>query len=191
MSGRSLRTDLTAIWSLNDAWLIPAGVTDLLLIDLVWLNLGIVLDLESLEDVVGSGVVVLVGGSLVKRLVLRVGALEEFVGTESGSTGLHDKVGSVDGYETRSPITLVADWVIIRELKKIYETKKDSMKITSYSNFFKSEPIYELILKDFDELDEWDTEKVKDCMVIFEKKKEKYIWCKNRRVFVHNLNKYS
>ena len=49
------------------------------------------------------------------------------------------------------------------------------MKITSYSNFFKSEPIYELILKDFDELDEWDTEKVKDCMVIFEKKKEKYI----------------
>lgn len=64
---------------------------------------------------------------------------------------------------------------IIRKLKSIYETKKDSMKITSYSNFFKSEPIYELILKDFDELDEWDTEKIKDCMVIFEKKKEKFI----------------
>lgn len=64
---------------------------------------------------------------------------------------------------------------IIRELKTIYETKKDSMKITSYSNFFKSEPIYELILKNFDNLDKWDTEKTKYWMEIFEKKKEKYI----------------
>lgn len=60
---------------------------------------------------------------------------------------------------------------IIRELRKIYETKKDSMKITSYSNFFKSEQIYELILKEFDNLDEWDTQKIADYMIIFEKKK--------------------
>lgn len=60
---------------------------------------------------------------------------------------------------------------IIRKLRNIYETKKDSMKITSYSNFFKSEQIYELILKEFDDLDEWDREKTKDFMMIFEKKR--------------------
>lgn len=60
---------------------------------------------------------------------------------------------------------------IIRKLRSIYETKKDSMKITSYSNFFKSEQIYELILKEFDNLDEWDKEKIKDFMVIFERKR--------------------
>ena len=61
---------------------------------------------------------------------------------------------------------------IIRRLKNLYETKKESMKITSYSNFFKSEPIYELILKDFDEIDGWDVDKLNDYLVVFEKKKE-------------------
>ncbi len=61
---------------------------------------------------------------------------------------------------------------IIRRLKNLYETKKESMKITSYSNFFKSEPIYELILKDFDEIDGWDIDKLNDYLVIFEKKKD-------------------
>lgn len=61
---------------------------------------------------------------------------------------------------------------IIRKLREIYETKKDSMKITSYSNFFKREEFYdELILKEFDDLDEWDREKIKDFMVIFERKR--------------------
>lgn len=61
---------------------------------------------------------------------------------------------------------------IIRQLKKIYETKKDSMKITSYSNFFKSEPFYEMILKEFDELDNYDMEKLQFFMDVFAKKKK-------------------
>lgn len=60
---------------------------------------------------------------------------------------------------------------IIRRLKDLYETKKESMKITSYSNFFKSEVVYDIILKVFDELDNWDTQKINEYMQVFVKKK--------------------
>lgn len=60
---------------------------------------------------------------------------------------------------------------IIRQLEKIYETKKDSMKITSYSNYFKTEPLYEMILKEFDELDDYDMNKLQFFMTVFEEKK--------------------
>lgn len=59
---------------------------------------------------------------------------------------------------------------IIRHLKVLYESKKDSMKITSYSNFFKSEQIYEVILKEFDSLDDWDKNKLAHFMSIFVEK---------------------
>ena len=60
---------------------------------------------------------------------------------------------------------------IIRKLKSIYEVKKETFKITSYSNFFKSEPIYELILSEFDNIDKWDSDKLADYMNIFILKK--------------------
>ena len=61
---------------------------------------------------------------------------------------------------------------IIRELSRLYEVKRSSMKITSYSNFFKSEVYYdEIILKHFDELDEYDKEKMLDYLKVFTAKK--------------------
>lgn len=61
---------------------------------------------------------------------------------------------------------------ILRQLKIIYDHKKDSEKITSYSNFFKSEKYYELILRNFDELDNYDKEKIATWMTVFNEKKE-------------------
>ncbi len=61
---------------------------------------------------------------------------------------------------------------VIRFLGRLYETKKESMKITSYSNFFKAENIYDIILKQFDELDEWDKEKLLHYMEVFTEKKQ-------------------
>lgn len=46
------------------------------------------------------------------------------------------------------------------------------MKITSYSNFFKNESIYEVVLYNFDNLDDYDKEKLADLMEVFTIKKE-------------------
>lgn len=40
---------------------------------------------------------------------------------------------------------------IVEKLQKIYEIKKGSEKITSYSNFFKNEKMYEIIIREFDD----------------------------------------
>lgn len=56
---------------------------------------------------------------------------------------------------------------IIRQLNIMYDSKKVSMKITSYSNFFKSEQIYEFVLKEFDGLDSYDKNKLKDFLEVF------------------------
>ncbi len=56
---------------------------------------------------------------------------------------------------------------IVRELKNIYKIKQGSMKITSYSNFFKTDNNYEVILKEFDSLDNWDKDKVASYMEVF------------------------
>ena len=61
---------------------------------------------------------------------------------------------------------------IIRQLQFIYDRKKESMKITSYSNFFKNESIYEMVLYNFDNLDDYDEEKLADLMNVFTIKKE-------------------
>lgn len=61
---------------------------------------------------------------------------------------------------------------IIREMNKLYDQKKSSEKITSYSNFFKSEKLYDLILRDFDELDDYDKEKLEQFMEVFSLKKQ-------------------
>lgn len=61
---------------------------------------------------------------------------------------------------------------IIRKLSMLYESKKESMKFTSYSNFFKTDSIYEeIILKSFDEIDKWDREKLSDYIKVFVEKK--------------------
>jgi hypothetical protein len=59
---------------------------------------------------------------------------------------------------------------LIKKLKYIYETNKNAMKITSYSNFFKSEPLYEVVLTSLDDLDDYDQEKINDFMSVFDKK---------------------
>ena len=59
---------------------------------------------------------------------------------------------------------------IIKKLSDIYEKKKESLKLTSYSNFFKTDKIYqEVILTEFDRIldDEWDKEKLEEYMKIF------------------------
>ncbi len=59
---------------------------------------------------------------------------------------------------------------IIKKLSDIYEKKKESLKLTSYSNFFKTDKTYqEVILTEFDRIldDEWDREKLQEYMKIF------------------------
>lgn len=56
---------------------------------------------------------------------------------------------------------------IVRQLTSIYDRKQESMKITSYSNFFKTDNNYEIILREFDGLDNWDKEKVASYMEVF------------------------
>ena len=57
---------------------------------------------------------------------------------------------------------------IIRTLTATYKTNKEALKVTSCSNFFKRDELYdEYILRDFDNLDEWDKEKISEYMKIF------------------------
>ena len=60
---------------------------------------------------------------------------------------------------------------IFRQLQRLYEQKKELEKITSYSNFFKSEKYYEMILRNFDELDQYDKEKISSYLTIFTQKR--------------------
>ena len=66
---------------------------------------------------------------------------------------------------------------IINRFTDIYEKKKESFKFTSYSNFFKTDSIYkDVILKDFDRAlnDDWDRDKLKEYMKIFDYNEERY-----------------
>lgn len=59
---------------------------------------------------------------------------------------------------------------IINRFTDIYEKKKESLKLTSYSNFFKTDSTYrDVILPEFDRIlnDEWDRPKLEDFMKIF------------------------
>lgn len=59
---------------------------------------------------------------------------------------------------------------VIKKLSDIYEKKKEGLKLTSYSNFFKTDKIYqEVILTEFDRVldDDWDREKLEEYMKIF------------------------
>ncbi|SDB13392.1 hypothetical protein SAMN02910417_01026 [Eubacterium oxidoreducens] len=57
----------------------------------------------------------------------------------------------------------------------IYNMEKDTLKVTSFSNFFKSDSNYEIICKHFDDIDDYDKDKIKAYMVVFDKayKKDK------------------
>lgn len=57
--------------------------------------------------------------------------------------------------------------LITKHLDTIYQTKKMDLKITSYSNFFKSDPNYEIICKYFDDLDDYDKKKIDYYMEVF------------------------
>lgn len=59
---------------------------------------------------------------------------------------------------------------IIKKLSDIYEKKKESLKLTSYSNFFKTDKTYQdVILMEFDRIldDDWDKAKLEEYMKIF------------------------
>lgn len=57
---------------------------------------------------------------------------------------------------------------VIRELVLIYKQNENSLKLTSYSNFLKSDQYYEdIILKFIDELDEYDLDKIGQFMKVF------------------------
>ncbi|MCM1091291.1 MAG: AIPR family protein [Muribaculum sp.] len=62
---------------------------------------------------------------------------------------------------------------IIRDLRMIYNSEKDIIKVTSYSNFFKNVTNYEIICKHFDEIDDYDKEKINTYMMVFDKKYKK------------------
>lgn len=57
---------------------------------------------------------------------------------------------------------------ITRELRMIYNTEKEVLKVTSYSNFFKSDANYEIICKHFDDIDDYDKDKIDTYMVVFD-----------------------
>ena len=64
---------------------------------------------------------------------------------------------------------------IIKKLSDVYEKRKESLKLTSYSNFFKTDKTYqEIILKEIDRSldDEWDKEKLQSFMSIFNEEEE-------------------
>lgn len=66
---------------------------------------------------------------------------------------------------------------IINRFTDIYKKKKESLKFTSYSNFFKTDSTYkDVILNDFDRAlnDDWDREKLKEYMKIFDYKEYRY-----------------
>lgn len=61
---------------------------------------------------------------------------------------------------------------IVRFLFNQYTGKKDSLKVTSCSNFFKNDKVYEeVILKEIDSVDDYDREKLDKLMELFSKKK--------------------
>ena len=62
---------------------------------------------------------------------------------------------------------------IIEKLQKIYEIKKGSEKITSYSNFFKNEKMYEIIIREFDDnyLKNIEKKMLRELLYVFTEKK--------------------
>lgn len=59
---------------------------------------------------------------------------------------------------------------VIRELVRIYKQNESALKLTSYSNFLKSDQYYDdIILQSFDNLDEYDLEKIGQFMKVFSK----------------------
>lgn len=62
---------------------------------------------------------------------------------------------------------------IVEKLQKIYEIKKGSEKITSYSNFFKNEKMYEIIIREFDDnyLKNIEKKMLRELLYVFTEKK--------------------
>lgn len=59
---------------------------------------------------------------------------------------------------------------VIRELVRIYRQNESALKLTSYSNFLKSDQYFDdIILQSFDNLDEYDLEKIGKFMNVFSK----------------------
>lgn len=57
---------------------------------------------------------------------------------------------------------------VIRELVRIYRQNESALKLTSYSNFLKSDQYFDdIILQSFDNLDEYDLEKIGKFMDVF------------------------
>ena len=59
---------------------------------------------------------------------------------------------------------------LVRQINIIYHKKEVDLKLTSYSNFLKSDSNYELILSFIEELDKYDTEKLNSFLTVFSEK---------------------
>ena len=96
--------------------------------------------------------------------------------TDRNSSGLHED--NLNGF-------LVSDYpdddldkrldscfdFVIRQLTIIYKRYDNSLKLTSFSNFLKSDQYYEdIILQSIDNLDEYDVQKISEFMEVFTKK---------------------
>ena len=59
---------------------------------------------------------------------------------------------------------------LVRQINILYHKKEVDLKLTSYSNFLKTDSNYELILSFIEELDKYDTEKLNDFLKVFSEK---------------------
>ena len=92
---------------------------------------------------------------------------------DRNSDGLHEdniKGFLISGYKGDDLEKLLGSCFgfIIRELVRIYRQNEGALKLTSYSNFLKSDQYYDdIILQAFDNLDEYDLEKIGKFMDVF------------------------
>lgn len=59
---------------------------------------------------------------------------------------------------------------LARQISILYHKKEVDLKLTSYSNFLKTDSNYELILSAIEELDKYDTEKLNNFLTVFSEK---------------------
>ena len=93
--------------------------------------------------------------------------------TDRNSDGLHNN--NLDGLlvsnypgDDLDKLLEACYMFIIRELTRIYKQYESSLKLTSYSNFLKTDQYYDdIILQSFDNLDSYDQEKIGQFMKVF------------------------
>lgn len=107
-----------------------------------------------------------------KRLFCGISGFSDSKVVEDNIKGLLTLEYNDDNYEKK--IYYLFKFIVNR-LSDLYDIKETDLKLTSYSNFFKTDKTYiDVILYDMDRLlsDEYDFNRIKEYMIIFEKKRE-------------------